>query len=308
LCWEHKTNIVGKRRCPASLFIGNIVSINLCHYCSKPATHTFKNGKHCCEKVFKKCEYYRNQTKKQVERDWTDPSRKEKASAGLNQYYENRTEEERIRKSEKCRQATQTNWDNKTEEERQAYAKMRSEVQTEVAKQFTKEELTRMAEKKKESWANKTEDEISAITDKKIDTMRERFGVDWISQSPEISEKQQNRFNHKEFKFPSGRVDRVQGFEPAMLKILLEEGIDEYDIVTSRKDVPEIWYEDNGGKHRYFPDIYIKSQNKIIEVKSTWTWSNDEERTRKKIQKCQELGYDAEVYVIDNNKIFAQYK
>jgi len=36
--------------------------------------------------------------------------------------------------------------------------------------------------------------------------------------------------------------------------------------------MPEIWYEFEDKRRRYYPDIYIKSQNKIIEVKSDYTF------------------------------------
>lgn len=281
------------------------MSNNLCYYgCGNEAKYYFKNGKNCCSKSFKQCETHRNKTKQQAERDWSDPERAVRGSVGIATYYESRTEEARIQKSEKCRQSAQRQWDGMSEEDRIAFANMRSEIQKEVAKQFSDDDLESMAIKKKETWAAKTKDEISKITEKKSETSRERYGVDWVSQDPDISERQQNKFNHKEFQFPSGRIDRVQGYEPDMLKILLTEGVEEDDIVTSRKYVPEIWYEFEGKKHRYYPDIYIKSQNKIIEVKSTRTWTIDTEKTLAKIQQCKNLGYDAEICIIDKGQIY----
>jgi len=69
-------------------------------------------------------------------------------------------------------------------------------------------------------------------------------------------------------------VSKVQGYENRALDILLKE-YSEDEILTDRKDVPEIWYigEDNK-KHRYYTDIYIPKDNLIIEVKSTWTYSD----------------------------------
>ena len=52
--------------------------------------------------------------------------------------------------------------------------------------------------------------------------------------------------------------------------------MNQFDLITSKKDVPKIWYSDiDGKKHRYYCDIYIPSENKIIEVKSTWTYKKE---------------------------------
>jgi hypothetical protein len=56
------------------------------------------------------------------------------------------------------------------------------------------------------------------------------------------------------------------------LQELIENNINEIDIITGAKNVPTIWYDDSDGKkHRHYVDIFIPSQNKCIEVKSTWT-------------------------------------
>jgi hypothetical protein len=80
-----------------------------------------------------------------------------------------------------------------------------------------------------------------------------------------------NRYKRKEFEFPSGRIEHVQGYEPQILTELVNH-FDEDDIVCG-SGLPVIWYEFEGKKHRYYPDIYIKSRNMIIEVKSTYTLS-----------------------------------
>lgn len=37
-------------------------------------------------------------------------------------------------------------------------------------------------------------------------------------------------------------------------------------------------YNYEGKIHRYYPDIYIKSENKVIEVKSTYTFNKEKEK------------------------------
>jgi hypothetical protein len=91
-------------------------------------------------------------------------------------------------------------------------------------------------------------------------------------QKSEIAEKQANNsYQTKIYTMPSGKQIKYQGYENLAFDELVNLKIDENDIFNKRVDVPEIWYYDNNGKrHRYYVDIYIKSQNKCIEVKSEW--------------------------------------
>ena len=69
--------------------------------------------------------------------------------------------------------------------------------------------------------------------------------------------------------------------------------------------MPPTWYylEDGIKKHRYFPDIWIPSQNKFIEVKSTFTLNLDKESLYYKSKAIKESGYQFEIWVIENKKI-----
>ena len=109
------------------------------------------------------------------------------------------------------------------------------------------------------------------LEQKKINSMN-KYGVPFPVQHPEIADKcTNNGYNLKNFTFPSGNIIKVQGYEPFALKHLIQNNISEDDIITSKKLLPEIWYDYNGKKHRHFVDIYIKCLNKCIEVKSDWT-------------------------------------
>ncbi len=78
-------------------------------------------------------------------------------------------------------------------------------------------------------------------------------------------------YKWEDYIYPSGRVVRVQGYEPKLLDELVLV-YEENEILTDRKDMPEFWYYSNDGKkHRYFPDVYIPKENLIYEVKSSWT-------------------------------------
>ena len=82
--------------------------------------------------------------------------------------------------------------------------------------------------------------------------------------------------------------------------------MNESDVITGCKNVPIIWYNDEiGKKHRHYVDIYIKSQNKCIEVKSSWTLIKQKNIIFLKQTAAKELGYIYEIWVYDSkgNKI-----
>jgi len=115
-------------------------------------------------------------------------------------------------------------------------------------------------------------------------------------QNPEIFERAQRaqtqvRYKYKEFVMPSGDVRYIQGYEPQVLKYLLECGVPEDDIATARFDVPVIDYEFGGKRRKYFPDILVKSKNMLIEVKSTYTFSKDMEMNMAKQRGAKRAGY-----------------
>jgi hypothetical protein len=144
------------------------------------------------------------------------------------------------------------------------------------------------------------------IKNKKIDTTILNYGVENPSQNAEISEKQsKNSYKLKEFNFPCGKTILVQGYEPFLLKYLVEGGYTHEDIITKRADVPEIWYDEDNKKHRYYCDAYIPKINTIYEVKSTWTYEIAKEKNILKQQACIDAGY-LYVLCVYNNKSILQ--
>jgi len=138
------------------------------------------------------------------------------------------------------------------------------------------------------------------IRDKTKKTCLEKYGVEYSSQNEEIMEKcSKNAYKLKEYKFPSGRIDKVQGYEPyALDELIINEKINEIDINTGCKNVPTIWYNDeNAEKHRHYVDIFIPFQNKCIEVKSTWTSEKKKDNIFLKQNAAKELGYKYEIWV-----------
>jgi hypothetical protein len=115
---------------------------------------------------------------------------------------------------------------------------------------------------------------------------------------------QKNLKKHKKYIFPSGNIRHVQGYEHFALNDLLKL-YNEDEIKTNRKDIPRIKYINNNKEKYYFPDIYLPLINKIIEIKSTWTYKCDIEIIKLKKIATELLEYDYEIWIYDNkgNKI-----
>lgn len=127
----------------------------------------------------------------------------------------------------------------------------------------------------------------------------ERYGVEHVSQNSAVMERmQKNAKKFKEFKMPSGTIRKVQGFEPFALNDLLKTYTED-QIKTDRKDVPRIQYDTNGKKRYHFPDIFIPHEKKLVEVKSTWTYSCKTDNIQLKKKACEEQGYLYEIWVYD---------
>ena len=127
----------------------------------------------------------------------------------------------------------------------------------------------------------------------------ERYGVEHVLQNNEIAERaQKNAKKYKSFEMPSGAVRKVQGYEPFALKILVKI-YQEERIKTDRKDVPRVQYEVYGKKKYHFPDIFIPHENKLIEVKSTWTLECKTDNIKLKKKACEEQGFLYEIWCFD---------
>ncbi len=109
--------------------------------------------------------------------------------------------------------------------------------------------------------------------------MAEKYGAPHALQVPIFFEKaMKSAFRMKEYVFPSGRVDYLQGYENMCVDYYIKNGIAEDNIVLNAAKVPEVTYTFEGKKKRYFMDMYIPSKDVAVEVKSEWTFSRDEEK------------------------------
>lgn len=146
----------------------------------------------------------------------------------------------------------------------------------------------------------------SEIQEKIKKTNIKKYGVEHLMQDPEYLEQMlKNSHKFKDYILPSGKIIKIQGYENiALNELIINEKINETDIITGTANVPKIEYiDENNNKRNHFPDIFIPSQNKIIEVKSTWTFQKENVLIKQNYAK--KLGYKYEIWVYDKeqNKI-----
>lgn len=130
--------------------------------------------------------------------------------------------------------------------------------------------------------------------------MIEKYGVANIAQVAEFQDKRDCAVKSKMKKYfwKSGEETHLQGYEPIVLKELEEAGYTYSEVLTKKSDMPEIWYiGEDDNKHRYYPDFYIPSENKVIEVKSEYTMLVDFHKNLLKAQSTKELGFDYKLEV-----------
>jgi hypothetical protein len=118
--------------------------------------------------------------------------------------------------------------------------------------------------------------------DKCTESAIKKYGKEWVSKVDHINAKQQlGGYSYHDFEFPSGKVVRVQGYEPKVLTKLLVD-YNEDDIVVGVQSIIDcigfFHYVYENEKHRYYPDIYIKSENRVVEVKSIYTFNKEKEK------------------------------
>ena len=129
--------------------------------------------------------------------------------------------------------------------------------------------------------------------EKHRNTMFRNYGVYHNMHNPDSLDKQQkSTYKRKEYKWQTGEISILQGYEPIVLKELETQGYKYTEILTSPSDMPEIWYNLNGNIHRYYPDFYIPEENLIIEVKSSWTLELHKDKNQAKFQAVKEAGFN----------------
>lgn len=137
--------------------------------------------------------------------------------------------------------------------------------------------------------------------ERKEKTCMEKYGVPHVMQCPDIYRKMAaSSFRRKEFVTNDGRKYMILGYEDRCLNTICNE--EKTDDVYAGMDleIPIINYEFKGKIHKYYPDIYIPSQNRLIEVKCKYTYDRDPEKTQAKMLACAKK-YNVELWIYDSS-------
>ena len=138
-----------------------------------------------------------------------------------------------------------------------------------------------------------------------------RYGVEQVMHyTPSFEKSMDTSYRKKIYVFPSGRIEKIQGYEGFAINDLLDSGYPEDDIIISNREIEKytkvIYYNDTTGKRRkYYPDVYLRSKNVIIEIKSKYTYETNIVLNKLKKQACLDLALDFEFWIYDKkgNKI-----
>lgn len=99
-----------------------------------------------------------------------------------------------------------------------------------------------------------------------------RTGFRHAAQNPEVQFRMNKSGKHLKVIGLNNKTFYLQGYEPqALLYMTHEKGLHVADILQHKDFEYEFTYSLDGKKKHYHPDFLVKSLNRIIEVKSTWT-------------------------------------
>jgi hypothetical protein len=165
--------------------------------------------------------------------------------------------------------------------------------------------LTDVKEKIKESWKEKYGGHPKAtkeVQDKWKATCLILYGGH-PNQNKEVQAKSEaSSYKFRDYIMLSGKIVKVQGYEHIALDELAQI-YEEEDILVGRSNIPTIDYYINDIKHVYFPDFFIKSENKIIEIKSEWTIQLIRGNVEEKALATIKAGYKYEIWVYNDKKV-----
>jgi hypothetical protein len=118
-----------------------------------------------------------------------------------------------------------------------------------------------------------------------------------------FKKQQKVRFSKNIYTFKSGRTTHYQGYEAFCITDLLKK-YQESELLFNINEMPnKFWYRDEEDKKRkYFPDIYIKSEKKFIEVKSEYTARLEPMRVANKMKSVIDAGYTIDLMIYDKKR------
>lgn len=132
-----------------------------------------------------------------------------------------------------------------------------------------------------------------------FDKFEEKYGVRNAMQVEEFFYKVLNSKKKLKTVVVDGNIIIYQGYELLAIRKLLSEGYDISDICIGRGKVPSFKYVLNGKRKTYYPDIYIPKDNRIIEVKSLYTYTAELDKNLAKRDSVIAQNYRFDFYIME---------
>jgi hypothetical protein len=108
-----------------------------------------------------------------------------------------------------------------------------------------------------------------------------------------------NGRNWRNYAFRCGTVAKVQGYEPVALADLERQGYQRSDLKLNSYLST---YRHGDVDRKYYPDILVSKEKRVIEVKSTYTMAKAVEVNLAKAESVLALGYAFEFWIYDNRR------
>jgi hypothetical protein len=279
--------------------------IEICKYCGRLKMFYQATNTYAATCGSPKC---RGIVIKETKNNWTDEQR-EKDSINKRKVNAARTVEEKRNILEKVKKTNLEKFGTEfsfNSDELKAKAKQTKQLK------YGNEKYNN-SRKASNSRINRSDDEKLKTIKQRKATNLERYGVEnpLLSQNF-ISKSNKGNSLVKTYTMPSGKIVGIMGYEPIALNILLktytENDIEVHDNFTHTCFEKIEYIAVNRHHLNYYPDIYIKSTNTIIEIKSKWWWDGNgsikyKSRLENNLRKFRAAiinGYNYEVWLFEN--------
>jgi len=169
--------------------------------------------------------------------------------------------------------------------------------------------LNYIKDKKKKTYQDRYGEDnpskLDWVKDKKKQTTINNYGVENPSQSSIVHAKKSLHAKNKQIISECGKEFNLEGYEPIALKELLIQHT--ADDILHREEITKLIgllkYQFNNKTSLYHPDFYVKSQNKVIEVKSEYWFNRDFEKNLAKKAACLNYGFVFEFWIYENKNL-----
>ena len=150
--------------------------------------------------------------------------------------------------------------------------------------------------------------ELKSTQDRIKKTNLQKYGYENPMQNIDIKLKSdKNAKEYDLFITQDGKECYLQGYDEIGLNYLLEKYA-EHELCISKPDIPRVTYNFKKRIGYYRADFYIPSENRLIEIKSAYTYKVQLQRNLAKFKASARQGFNVTVIIFDNKKKIKKIK